>query len=90
MSLAAAVLAVSCASAPIQEMSDARQAIGAARAVIDESAPATSRHGVQRAVVLLERAEGHLRAGEYAAARENAEAAKSLAIEARERAAGEQ
>ncbi len=78
-----------CASAPIQEMSDARQALQAARQVVDASAPDASQHGVTRASALLEAAESDLRRGDYSKAREHAREAKMLAIEARERAAGD-
>ncbi|MDZ7748775.1 MAG: DUF4398 domain-containing protein [Halofilum sp. (in: g-proteobacteria)] len=73
-----------CASVPYQEMSDARQAIDSAQAVVaGEPGP---RAQVAEAQALLERAEAHLRAGEYDAARRTAERARALAIEAREEA----
>ncbi len=77
-----------CASAPTQEMSDARQALQAAREVVDAAAPSASREAVARSGELLEAAELELRHGEYNAARLHANEAKALAIEARERAAG--
>lgn len=82
--LALILLLAGCASVPYQEMSDARQAIDAARRVIDDTPE--PRGLVQEAEVELGRAETHLRAREYEAARATAEKAKELAIEARERA----
>ena len=85
----AAMLIWGCASAPIQEMSDARQALQAARQVVDTSAPAVSQDAITRAGELLEAAETELRRGDYDQAREHAREAKMLAIEARERATGD-
>ena len=84
--LLSSLLLLGCASAPIQEMSDARQAINAARAVMDAGTSAALREDFERAETLLEDAETELRAGEYSKARRYAEEAKLLAIEARERA----
>ena len=73
-----------CASVPYQEMSDARQAIDSARPVVaDHPGPSEQ---VSEARELLKKAEAHLEAGEYTAARKVAEEAKALAIEARENA----
>lgn len=83
-----AMLVWGCASAPTQEMSDARQALRAAQEVVDAAAPSVSQEAVERAGELLEAAELELRQGEYKAARMHANEAKALAIEARERAAG--
>lgn len=82
--LLVAFLLAGCASVPYQEMSDARQAIEVARPVVADQPE--QRGQVQQARELLERAEQHLHAGEYAAARELAERARDLAIEAREAA----
>lgn len=74
-------LAVGCVSAPVQEMSDARQALKAAeQAEAHEKAPDS--YGAARS--LLEQAEQHLDAGNYRAARESAMAAKERAIAARQ------
>ena len=86
ITLLSSLLIFGCASAPIQEMSDARQAINAARQVMGASTSAALREDFQRAETLLEDAETQLRAGEYSKARRYAEEAKLLAIEARERA----
>lgn len=77
-------LLAGCASVPYQEMSDARQAIESAQPVVADQ-PA-QRDRVKQARELLERAEQHLRDGEYGAARTLAERARDLAIEARESA----
>lgn len=82
--LALFLVLAGCASIPYQEMSDARQAIDAARRVVAD-APEPNRF-VREAEAELERAEAHLRAGENESARVTAEKAKALAIEARERA----
>lgn len=79
--LAAVLLLSACASAPVQEMSDARQAIAAARAVISHESQA-----MRDAERLLEEAELHLRDGHYARAREIAIQARWLAIQARQQA----
>ena len=78
------LVAAGCASVPYQEMSDARQAIESAQPVVaDEPGP---RARVDRARELLDRAESHLRVGEYAMARRTAERARAIAIDAREAA----
>ncbi len=62
-----------CAGAPVQEMSDARQAISAARAV---GAPARAPLDFNAAQAAIERAESHLQQHEYARARMDAIEAK--------------
>ena len=64
---------VACAGAPVQEMSDARQAIAAARAA---GAPARAPDNFQAAQAAIERAESHLQLHEYARARLEAVEAK--------------
>ena len=86
--LALALFLGACASAPVQEMSDARQAIYAAKQVVSQASP--SHLNVQKSELLLEEAKQQLRAGDYDLAREKAEQAKRLAIEAREDAVGDQ
>lgn len=76
------LLAGGCASIPYQSMSDARQAIRAAEPVVDADGEGAAVLGQARD--LLTRAEGELRGGDYKAARQTAERAKGLAIEARE------
>ena len=78
------MMLVACAVAPVQEMSDARQAIDAAQAMVKEHAQMDEH--VQRAVYLLQEAELQLREGKYPEARSNAQQAKKIAIQARERA----
>ena len=65
-----------CASAPIQEMSDARQAIAAAEDAEAASAPLTD---AQR---LLSEAEAQIRSGLWGMARANAIRARDLAVNA--------
>lgn len=82
--VAAVVIALSaCAGAPVQEMSDARQAIAAARA-----AGAAERAGIELDVAtdLLAKAEAALQRGDYGAARRQAEQARSHAINAQKMA----
>jgi len=80
LALAAALL-TACAAAPVQEMSDARQAIQAAR---QAGAADLSPQALTEAQGLMERAEKQLELGEYAQARESALSAKQRAAEARQ------
>jgi hypothetical protein len=64
---------VACASAPVQEMSDARQAIQAARAA---GAPTRAPDDFSAAQAAIQRAESHLQQHEYSRA-------KMAAIEAK-------
>lgn len=70
-------LLTACASAPVQEMSDARQAISAARSV--------NQLGVdpflEKAESLLKQAEHSLHVGNYGDARVSAKAAREQAIQ---------
>ncbi len=69
-----------CAGAPVQEMSNARQAVRAAeQAGAATTAPAVMAEAKQ----LLKSAESHHRRGDYRAARDEAELARTKAIEAR-------
>ena len=78
-----AALLAGCASAPVQEMSDARQAIRAAQdAGAATSAPALFAEAQQA----LNRAEGLLDKRFFRAARRNAEQAHEKAVEALEQA----
>jgi hypothetical protein len=77
--LSAAVVS-GCAGAPVQEMSNARQAVRAAeRAGATAAAPEVMGEAKQ----LLKSAESHHRRGDYRTAREEAELARTKAIEAR-------
>ena len=79
--VAALLLLVGCATAPVQEMSDARQALLAAEeAGATEYASATLAH----ARAYLGRAEQALAVQEFDRAREQAELAQAAAREARE------
>ena len=69
-----------CVGAPVQEMSDARQAIRAARqAGAEQHAPAE----LAEAQRYLDQAKGNLQHGEYRTARDQAEQARARALEAR-------
>lgn len=74
---------VACASAPVQEMSDARQAIQAAHAAGAERA---ARETLYSARSLLEQAERELESGRFREARRNALGARAQAVLAREQA----
>ena len=78
-----AVLLVACASAPVQEMSDARQAIRAAQ---DAGAANTAAQPLSEAQVALNRAELQLKKRFFGAARRNAEEAHQKAALALEQA----
>ena len=64
---------VGCSGAPVQEMSDARQAIAAARVAGATAGTSPDYYAAQAAIA---RAEKHLEAGEYTRARYAAMAAK--------------
>lgn len=68
-----------CAAAPVQEMSNARQAIKAAR---DAGADRVAPQKLSEAQALLERAENSLQSRSYRDARRNAVAARGRASEA--------
>ena len=76
--LIGAALLCACAGAPVQEMSDARQAIRAAT----QAGAAADDSGLALAVELLESAEDHLRTGRYKSARADAISAHGHAVEA--------
>lgn len=77
--LALAVSVSGCAGAPVQEMSNARQAIKAAREAGAEKIVPTT---LSEAQALLERAETNLQKRAYRDARRDAIAARSKATEA--------
>ena len=68
-----------CAGAPVQEMSDARQAIQAAESIND-----TSQSNLIEAKKFLQKAEQALHVGEYKEARVNAIAARYQALQAQQ------
>jgi len=74
-----------CAGVPVQEMSDARQALQAAAEV---GAREKATEAYQSANELLGKAEGALKTANYAEARELAEQAKEQAIQARKQSLG--
>lgn len=69
-----------CAGPPIQEMSNARQAV---RAASHAGADKSAAEPLAEAQRLLKTAEAELNRGEYREAREHAEQARSKAMEAR-------
>jgi Domain of unknown function (DUF4398) len=78
--LLAAPLATGCAGMPLQQMSDARQAIRAAeRAGAEKHAPQL----LDEARALDQSARQSMQKGEYREARDDAELARSKAMEAR-------
>ena len=77
---AVALSLAACATAPSQEMSDARRAVDAAA---DAQAERLAPHAMSRALAALDGASTALRAGDYAAAREMARSARGEAINAR-------
>ena len=78
--LLAASIAAGCAGAPVQEMSDARQALRAAdKAGAEVHAPEL----MAEAERLLASARSNLYKGEYRVARDEAEQARDKAMEAR-------
>lgn len=72
-----------CATAPVQEMSDARQALQAAR---DAGAERAAPELLQGAASALDQAEQELNAGSYIEARKQADIARDKAIAARKKA----
>lgn len=81
--LSGAVVLAACASAPVQEMSDARQAIRAAQ---DAGAATTAAQPLSEAQIALNRAEVQLKKRFFGAARRNAEEAHQKAALALQRA----
>ncbi|MDH5324165.1 MAG: DUF4398 domain-containing protein [Gammaproteobacteria bacterium] len=77
------LLLAACAQAPVQEMSDARQAIQAAQTVLNGE----TQENLSKAKQLLFKAEEALQEGEYSEARDNAVAAKEQAMQAQQNAA---
>ena len=77
---------VACATAPVQEMSDARQAIRAAQ---DAGAAISAAKPLSEAQIALNRAELSLSKRYFRAAKRNAEEAHGKAVEALQQARGE-
>jgi len=75
----AAVLAAACAGAPVQEMSDARQALAAAEQAHAEKSDAADLQTAQR---YLDDAQKALDAGDFSTAREDAQLARQAALRA--------
>jgi PBP1b-binding outer membrane lipoprotein LpoB len=83
---AVCVFLAGCASAPVQEMSDARQAIRAAQ---DAGASEKAPKQLSEAQMALNRAESQLNKRFFRAARRNAEEAHTKAVEALQTARGQ-
>ena len=79
------LLLTGCAVAPVQEMSDARQAIEAA---LEVGAGSLASAEMKRAEELLQQAEQALAEHNYRLAREQAEAAREQAVMAQKKALG--
>ena len=77
--LASLILLIACAGAPVQEMSDARQAVAAAEQSLDGK-PATP--DLTKARAYLQAAQAALDAGDFGTAREDAQFARQLALRA--------
>lgn len=81
LSVVFALFISACSSAPVQEMSDARQAIQAAKSVgVDEH----TQSNLVQAKRYLKKAERALHTGEYRKARVNALAAREEALQAQQ------
>lgn len=81
--LVAAVGVVGCSSVPVQEMSDARQAIKSAQ---NEGVSSQTSSEFADALRLIKLAQQKLESGEYKKARMNALTAKQKALDARQKA----
>lgn len=75
-----------CAGVPVQEMSNARQAVEAARKV---GADTRASKELQSAETLLQSAEQALQEGDYKQARRDAEASRDQAVEAQDKSLNE-
>jgi hypothetical protein len=75
--LAAGLLLAACAGAPVQEMSDARQALAAAEQALGDKSATPD---VLSARQYLQSAQSALDAGDYSTAREDARLARQLAL----------
>ena len=83
----ACLFAVACTSAPVQEMSDARQAVAAAR---DAGAAKDSPTQFKAAEQYLQQAQDLLQHYRYREARKSAKLAKAQAVQARQEAVAHQ
>jgi len=82
--LSALLLVAGCQTAPVQEMSDARQAISVAK---EAGAAELAADALKAAINYLKSAEHYLNEREYKFARHDAEQAKIKALEALQRSA---
>jgi hypothetical protein len=81
-----ALMLSACAGIPVQEMSNARQAVEAARKVGAETRASTE---LKSAEALLESAEQALQEGNYKQAREDAVASRDQAVQAQDKSLNE-
>ena len=79
VAIAAAFVLAACAGAPVQEMSDARQAVAVAEQTL---AGKPDSPDLAKAHQYLEAAQAALDSGDYSAAREDARLARQLALRA--------
>ncbi len=79
------LLLTACASAPVQEMSDARQAIQAAKAA---GADVGADQNLSKAETFLQHAQQALEEGSYKSARNSAMAAREEALQAQQNQSG--
>lgn len=86
VSLVFVLMVSACASVPVQEMSNARQAVDAARNVGAETRASKE---LKSAETLLQSAEQALQDGDYKTAREDAEAARDQAVQAQDKSLNE-
>jgi len=77
--LVAALALAACAGAPVQEMSDARQAVAVAEQTLAGRPASPDLTGAHR---YLQAAQAALDAGDYSTAREDARVARQLALRA--------
>jgi len=84
--LALLLMLSACAAVPVQEMSNARQAVDAARKAGAEARAVKELHSAES---LLQSAEQALQEGDYKQARKNAEAAQSQAVMAQDKSLNE-
>ena len=75
----AAVALYACAGAPVQEMSDARQALAAAEQAWTGKTPSSDMESARR---FMQQAQAALDAGDFATAREDAQLARQAALRA--------
>jgi Tfp pilus assembly protein PilX len=81
------LLLSACAGVPVQEMSDARQALDVAR---EAAAGTDASKELRSAETLLQSAEQALQEGDYKRARKNAQASRSQSVQAQDKSLNEE